>query len=178
MRGEDMTHAEKDRQDGWAERVERLARLVPGVGPYQDREGLRETDKRVRTVLADLLGGLARDLGPAQRLLAEGNGLERLPALDRVARLLNTLADRIRYASYGFAGIFDIHKVREAELAGLHAFDLRLMEGVPRLQERVRALSEASERVEWFAQAAHAAESALRDLERTLDERDRIARGL
>jgi hypothetical protein len=173
-----MTQAEKSQTDGWAERVERLARLVPGVGPYQDREGLRETDKRVRTYLGELLGGLARDLEPAQRLLSEAGRLDRLPAVDRVVRVLNTVADRIRYASYGFAGVFDLHKIRERELTSLHEFDVRLMESVPRLQDRVRALTAASERVEWFDQAARAAESALRDFERTLDERDRIARGL
>ncbi len=173
-----MPQAEKSQGDGWAERVERLARLLPGVGRYQDREGLRETDKRVRTYLGETLAGLARELESAQRRLSETGRMDRLPAVDRVGRLLNTAADRVRYASYGFAGVFDLHKIREGELAGLHGFDVRLMEALPHLQDRVRALTAASERVEWFDQAARAAESALRDFERTLDERDKIARGL
>ena len=41
---------------GWAEWLERLARVIPGVTRYQDREGLRETDKQVRVLLADRLG--------------------------------------------------------------------------------------------------------------------------
>ena len=173
-----MTQAEESRSDGWAERVERLARLVPGIGPYQDREGLREADKRVRTHLGEMLRVLARELESSQRLLSDPAGFDRLPAVDRVARLLNTAADRVRFASYGFTGVFDLHKIRERELAGLHAFDTRLMEALPRLQERVRALTAASERPEWFEQATAAAEAAIRDFERTLDERDAIARGL
>ncbi len=173
-----MAQARENRTDGWAERVERLARIVPGVGPYQDREGLRDTDKRVRTYLAETLQGFARELEPPQRRLSEPARLDHLPAVDRVARLLNTAADRIRFAAYGFAGVFDPHKIRERELAGLHEFDARLAEALPRLQERVRALTAAAERPEWFEQAAGAAEAALRDFERTLDERDAIARGL
>lgn len=173
-----MTDADTTGASGWAEHLERLVRYVPGLGAYQDREGLREADKRVRTYLAESLAGLARDLEPAQRRLAETGRLERLPAVDRVGRLLGTAADRVRHASYGFAGVFDLHKIREKELKGLHDFDLQLMEALPRLQERVRALTAASERTEWFDQAAQAAESALHEFDRTLDERDKLARGL
>jgi hypothetical protein len=173
-----MTQAERRRTEGWAERVERLARLIPGVGAYQDRDGLREADKRVRIYLGETLGGLAHDLEPSLRVLAAAGQLERLPAVDRVVRMLHTAADRVRFASYGFTGVFDLHRVRERELAALHTFDTRLVEAVPRLQERVRALTAAAERTEWFERAAGAAEAAIRDFERTLDERDAIARGL
>src|SRR5574341_2554119 len=101
----------------WAERLERLTHCIPGVGRYQDREGLRETDKQVRTHLADRLTDLARIAEGAERRLTDARRLDRLPPLDRVVRLLNTLADTIRFASYDFAGVFDLHKIRETELA-------------------------------------------------------------
>ena len=163
---------------GWAERLERLARIIPGIGVYQDREGLREMDKRVRTRLGDLLARLARELEPAQRLLAEGGRLDRLPALDRIGRRASTLADRVRFASYGFAGVFDLHKIRERELVSLHDFDLKLLEEIQRLQSRVRALAEAAAQEGGFPQALQVAEEGLRSFEDTLDERDRLARGL
>jgi hypothetical protein len=163
---------------GWAERLERLARIFPGIGVYQDREGLRELDRRVRTRLADLLAILARELEPARRLAAEGGRLERLPELDRIGRQASTLADRVRFARYGFAGVFDFHKIRERELASLHDFDLELLEAIPRLQSWVRGLADAATREEGFPQALQAAEEGLRGFEVTLDERDRLARGL
>lgn len=163
---------------GWAERLERLARLVPGVGGYQDREGLRETDKRVRTHLADQMAELSRIVEGAQRRLTEAGSLDRLPALDRVARLVKTLADRIRFASYGFAGVFDLHKIREAELAALHRFDLSLAEAVPRLRQRVQALADATTAEAAFPQALQAAEAALGEFEGALSEREALARGL
>jgi hypothetical protein len=162
---------------GWAERLERLARAVPGVGRYQDREGLRETDKLVRVHLADLLGELNRIVEGAERRLTEIGRLDRLPALDRVGRRLATLADRIRNASYGFAGAFDLHKIRETELAGLHRFDVDLLEAVPRLRQPLMALAEAADEAV-FPQALQAAEVGLHELERRLTDRDKAARSL
>lgn len=162
----------------WAERLETLARCIPGVGRYQDREGLRETDKQVRIHLADLLAGLSRTVEDSERRLTEARALDRLPALDRVARLLNTLADRFRFASYGFTGVFDVHKIRETELAALHRFDLALVEAVSRLRAPVQALADAASDEGAFPQALRAVEAALQEFEQTLAERDRLARGL
>ena len=162
----------------WAEGLERLARLIPGLGRYQDREGLRETDKRVRAHLAELLVDLSRTVEEAQRRLTEANRLDRLPALDRVARLLNTLADRIRFASYGFAGVFDLHKIRERELATIHRFDLRLVEAVSHLRAPIQILTDKATDETAFPQALHAVEGGLHEFEGTLGERDRLVHGL
>jgi hypothetical protein len=163
---------------GWAERMDRLVRRIPGLGRYQDREGLREADKRVRTYLAELLAGLGREIEPAQRLLAEAGRLDRLPSLDRIGREVATLADRIRFANYGFAGVFAAHAIQERELAGLHDFDLRLLEEIPRLQSRIRVLAETADQERGFTEALQTAETAVRQCEQTVDERDRLARGL
>jgi len=163
---------------GWAEWLERLARVIPGVARYQDREGLRQTDKQVRVRLADLLGDLNRILEGAARRLTEARRLDRLPVLDRVARRVSTLADRIRYASYGFAGVFDLHKIRETELAALHRFDLDLMETVPRLLQPLMALAEAATEEAAFPQALQAAEAALQDFENRLADRETMTRSL
>jgi len=163
---------------GWAEGLERLARLIPGVGRYQDREGLRDTDKRVRVHLAELLADLHRTLEGAERQRTEANRLDHLPALDRVARLMNTLADRIRFVGYGFAGVFDLHKIRERELAAMHRFDVELVQAVSRLRDSVQALADTANDETAFHQALQTAEAGLQEFERALGERDRLARDL
>jgi len=173
-----MTSPPAQEASGWAEGLERLARLIPGVGRYQDREGLRETDKRVRVHLAGLLADLSRTVEGAERRLTEANRLDGLPALDRVARLLNTLTDRIRFASYGFAGVFDLHKIRERELAAMHRFDVGLLEAIDRLRAPLHALAEKATDETAFSSALQAAEAALQEFERTLGERDRLASSL
>jgi len=163
---------------GWAEGLERLARLIPGIGRYQDREGLRETDKKVRVHLAELLAETARTIEGAERRLTEANRLDRLPALERVARLLSTLADRIRYASYGFAGVFDLQKIRERELAAMHRFDVGLVEKIAGLRGPIQAVADKATEDAAYLTALQAAENALREFECTLAERERLARGL
>ena len=172
-----MSAQARSASSGWAERLERLARLIPGVGRYQDREGLRETDKRVRVLLADQVVEVARTLEPAERRLLDAKRLERLPALDRVRRRLATSADRLRFASYGFAGVFDLHKIREAELSELHQFDLSLLEKIATLRKQVEGLAAAAADA-GFAEVLATADAALEQFDRTLDERDRLARGL
>jgi hypothetical protein len=163
---------------GWAEGLERLARLIPGVGRYQDREGLRETDKRVRAHLAEMLADLARTVEEATRRLTGAGRLDRLSALDRVVRLLNTLADRIRFAGYGFAGVFDLHTIRETELAAIHRFDLGLVEAISGLRQPLQTLADRLSDVSAFPQAMQAVETRLEALEHSLAERDRLLRGL
>ena len=173
-----MANADKVETGGWAERVERLVRLVPGLGKYQDREGLREADKRIRTYLAELLANLTRPLEAAQRHLVDGKWLDRLPILDRIGRQVRTLADRVRFASYGFAGVFAAHKIRQPELTALHDFDVKLLEEFPRLQTCLQALVDKAAEPTGFVEAAQAAEDECGRVERALDERDRLARGL
>lgn len=173
-----MANAERTEAGGWAERLERLARLVPGLEAYQDREGLREADKRIRTYVAELLGALTRPLEAAQQHLVDGKWLDRLSTLDRIGRQVRTLADRVRFASYGFAGVFAAHKIRHPELTALHDFDVKLLGEIPRLQTCVQALADKAAEPTGFAEAAQAAEDECGRFERTLDERDKLARGL
>lgn len=163
---------------GWADRLERVARVIPGIGRYQDREGLRETDKQVRLYLAEQLAGLQRILERAQERLVNAKRLDRLTALDRLGRVLGTAADRIRTASYGFSGVFDLQKIRESELADLHAYDLRLLEEVPPLKARLQALADAATAEAGFSEALQAAQTALDALSDALSARERIARRL
>jgi hypothetical protein len=166
------------RSYGWADRLERVARLVPGIGRYQDRDGLRETDKRVRLHLAEALVTAGRALERAQERLVEAKRLDRLVALDRLGKRLTTAADRIRTASYGFGGVFDLHKVRESELSSLHRYDLRLLEQVPSLDTRLEAVAAAVTADTGFPEAVAAAEALMDDFTRALDEREHVARRL
>jgi len=48
--------------------------------------------------------------------------------------------DTIRYASYGYGGIFDLEKIREEELDQLYSFDLSLMEDLDGLQAQMEEM--------------------------------------
>ena len=76
------------------------------------------------------------------------------------------------------SGVFDLHKIRETELAALHRFDLTLVEAVPRLRAPFQAVADAALDESAFPQALRAVEAALQEFEQTLAERERLARGL
>jgi hypothetical protein len=47
------------------------------------------------------------------------------------------MADTIRYASYGYGGIFDLEKIRDEEIHRLCSFDLSLKEEVDKLRKKI-----------------------------------------
>lgn len=131
-------------RESMAERLERLARLVPGMGSYQDKEGRRDADKRLRVTLAERLDSarkVVEDVIAKQQRDGHIEGLDRLGSLDRK---LHQAADSIRFASYGFSGVFDAIKIDEEKLDRLYAFDIALAELVSAVQEAAERLSTSS----------------------------------
>jgi hypothetical protein len=124
-----------------ATQIERLARLVPGVAGYVDRERARDTDKRVRQRLAAELATIKRALEPVNRTLVDARDLAPLPALDRLGGKLDKLAATIEYAAHGYHGLFDGTSVGHAALTRLYDFDLRLFEDVRALAGHARKIA-------------------------------------
>lgn len=123
--------------------LEKLAGHVPGLAGYREREARRETDRRVREFLAGRLDE-ARSTLNAMRNHATDSG--ELALLDRIGRLDRTLqksVSSLRYADYGFSGLFDALKIREAELDAIYAYDLGLLAEVVALCGAVAAVPDA-----------------------------------
>ncbi len=115
--------------------LERAAERVPGYRGYKDKELRREADKLQRLYVAERLETCRRSLEEVQLDLTRRGSLDLLGVIDTTIRRLHTSADRIRYADYGYAGLFNTTKVGEEKLAELYQFDVRL-------QERARAVED------------------------------------
>ena len=156
---------------GFSDRIENWLAKVPGIRTYRDREHRRETDKQLREHLASRLRGI-RDL--LQRLILEvsqkGN-LNLLAAMDRLSSRLQQMADTIRYASYGYGGIFDLEKIREDELDQLYAFDLALLGDIDGIQGQMEEMSQKAS-PEILSQSIRQSESLLEALEKKFRNRD------
>jgi hypothetical protein len=128
---------------GMADHVEKWISWVPGLGTYRDREKRRETDKRIREQVA---AGLQETREALKRVMLEfsrsGKG-EILIDLDHLSAQIQQMADTIRFASYGYGGIFDLDKIREEEIGRLCSFDLALKEDAERLQEKIGVITPA-----------------------------------
>ena len=123
--------------------LERLLKGLPGIRGYVDKELRRDADKRLRDMIASQLEDQKQALLEIQNKLLKGGGLAWLDDVDGVVQKLQTLIDRIKTASYGYAGLFDAVKIREAELDTLNKFDVALAGRVVAVENAVKALADA-----------------------------------
>src|SRR5262245_61164310 len=91
--------------------IERLLKGLPGIKGYTDKELRRDADRQVRTLLAQELESEKQDLLAVQRTLLDGGGLLWLDNVDQAVQKLQILIDRIKTASYGYAGLFDAVRI-------------------------------------------------------------------
>lgn len=123
--------------------LERLIKGLPGIAGYVDRELRRDADKRLRDLIANQLEEQKQNLLDIQRKLLGGGGLAFLDDVDRSVQKLQLLIDRVRTASYGYAGLFDAIRIREEQLKALHSFDIALAGRVVAVENSVKALAAA-----------------------------------
>jgi len=63
--------------------------------------------------------------------------------VDGAVTKLQTLADKIKTASYGYAGLFNAQKIQEAQLSALHRFDVALMARTEEVKAAIAGLEAA-----------------------------------
>ena len=117
-----------------------IMRIFPGMPSYLEREGLRAQDKVIRTQLASRITEQGERVGEITAELTNRAMLKPLANLDRLARKLMRLADTIRFASYGYGGLFAATPVDEQKLAELYDYDLSLHQEVEELAVAVSSL--------------------------------------
>jgi hypothetical protein len=110
--------------------LENLARKIPGYGGYKEKELRREADKLLRMQLAGKFDDQRKRISEIQNQLLSQAKIEFLDDLERAVMKLQLLIDRIKTASYGYAGLFDAVKVKEEQLDALYAFDNQMLDFV------------------------------------------------
>lgn len=152
---------------GFARKLERLARLVPGVAGYQDKEASRDTDKTIRLKLGDELERVKRELAQDKRWFMERKDLNPLPELDRAASKLDKLENLIKYASRGYRGLFDLHPPDLKVLDQLYQFDLGML-------DELEIVKSAGRRVHGAHEDSSAMKGAVDDMHDALDRIEKI----
>jgi hypothetical protein len=120
---------------------ERAAEHVPGYKGYKEKELRREADKIQRVYVAERLEDSHKKLDEVQLDLTRRGNLEMLGIIDTTIRKLRTVRDRIQFADYGYAGLFDPTKVDQAKLDELYQFDLRLQQEAKGIEELAATIS-------------------------------------
>ena len=119
--------------------LEKIASYIPGVGGYRERELRRETDRRIREFLAKRLDDGRANLNAMRNKATEAGDFKSLDAIGRLDRTVQKSVSSIRYADYGFSGLFDALKIGEAELDQIYAYDAALVADVVALSDALGA---------------------------------------
>jgi hypothetical protein len=110
---------------------------------YYDRERRRDADKMLRETVAERYEEQWSRISEVQKQLVSGGSLEYVDDIESAAVKLRGFIDRVKTASYGYAGFFDAVRINQDELDKIYQFDLALFEGVSEISVAVDALSSA-----------------------------------
>lgn len=123
--------------------LEQLAAKIPGYQGYKEKEMRREADKLLREHLARQFEEQRRRLPDLQKQLISSGQIGFLDDLETGTMKLQFLIDRLKTASYGYAGFFDAVKVKKKQLNALYEFDNALLDEVPKVDATINRLAEA-----------------------------------
>jgi hypothetical protein len=153
---------------------EKLVSQIPGYEGYKDKELRREADKLLRKQLATRFDEQRRKLSGLQSQLVSSAKLEYIDDLEGAVMKLQTLIDRIKTASYGYAGFFDAIKVKEAQLDALYKFDSALMAEVDKLAAAIDKVSSALSAEEGQSEAINELVAKLQSINDTFGRREEV----
>ncbi len=163
----------RKRIEGAFNKVEELVKELPGYKGYKAKEVRREADKLLRMKVARELQKQIRKLYDVEARLTDESRLKALMILDRPLMRLQLLVDRLKTASYGYAGLFDAVKIGESELDALYEFDAALLDGVSRIEAMNDAVSAAKDDGE-VAQTGGALLAAVDEMNETFSQRQDV----
>ena len=131
----------KKRIESAYNKLEQMTKDVPGYKGYKEKEVRREADKLLRLQVARGFEEQRRRLNRVQVQLTNAGRLGALVRLDRALMRLQLLIDRLKTASYGYAGLFAAVKVKEAELDALYDYDASLLGSVDKVKGLIDAVA-------------------------------------
>jgi hypothetical protein len=153
--------------------LERLTEKIPGYSGYVDRERRRDIDKLHREHLADRLRSIKAPLTDVMRELSNGGRLFEVGPLDLALKKLDRIENRVRFASYGYSGFFDVVKIEQPQLDAIYQFDLGLVEHIDKLEAKAGELKANAGTSEGLKVAAAEVAGEIDSLDRAFDERYR-----
>ncbi len=124
--------------------IEKIGGMIPGFGGYFNRNKRRDADKLLRDYIARQMDEQRGRLASLMvQLTSTPGGLEHLDMAERATMKMQVFIDKMRTASYGYAGWFDAVKVDEKDLEAIYNYDMGLLDGVGRVANEVTALESA-----------------------------------
>lgn len=151
--------------------LEQLMDKIPGYSGYVDRERRRDIDKLHREHLADRLRRLKEPLTGVVKELTDNRRLFEVGPVESALKKLDKIENRVRFASYGYAGFFDVVKIEQAQLDAIYRFDLALVEQVEKLETEIQELKSKAGSTEGIKAGSQEVQAALDEIDRSFEDR-------
>lgn len=110
---------------------------IPGFSGYFERQNRRAADQLLRQTVAARFEEQWKRLSGLQRDLISQGEIRYVDDLEGAAIKIRQFIDRVKTASYGYAGLFDSVKVNQEELAKIYEYDLALLNSVDELARAI-----------------------------------------
>ncbi len=159
-----------------AELLEKLARIIPGIAGYQDREKRRDADRAVRAKAATEISRCRELLSEAMNDLSRSGGLRNLRVIGNLERLVikfDRIEDEMRYAPSGYAGWFDREGIVLEDLERLYEYDLDLLSAAETLADYICTAEKIAVDPDWGI----GLDVALQDMRNAFEGRRRALEG-
>jgi hypothetical protein len=117
--------------------IGKIRNFLAGFVGYVDRENRREADKLLRETIAQRYEEQWSRISELQRQLVSEGQLELVDDLEAATIKLRAFVDRVKGASYGYAGFFDAVRIHSDELEKVYEYDVALLEGTQNLANAV-----------------------------------------
>jgi uncharacterized sporulation protein YeaH/YhbH (DUF444 family) len=159
-------------KEGLGETLKGAARILPGIGSYQDKESIRESDKSLRESLSSQISGHVKTIERLKTGIARGGSLLFIKDLDDLARKMDTMSRRLGFASRGYAPVFDSNRVDEDALQRLFDFDRSLKTDIDQIAPLVAKISEKANEADM--KLLKELDKTLSGVEKRIEERERL----
>ena len=119
---------------------ERIVAALPGFRGYKEKELRRESDKLVRNNLTLKLTKDKDSVKSISQKVADKRYMDVLTDVDRLTAKMDRITEKVNHASYGYAGFYDIVKIKEENLDRMITFDNQLLDEVNALTAAIEDL--------------------------------------
>lgn len=166
-----------DKVTGQMDVFKQLASHIPGFSGYIERQNRRAADKLLRESVSERFEELWKRTSNIQTDLINEGMIELMDDIEQAAIQLRTFADKIRTATYGYAGFFDAVKIKEDELAQLYQYDLAFFDVAEQIDQALDNLEASMGDEEGLKAAIRNLINLAREAVRTFDRRYEMING-
>ncbi len=160
--------------------LEKIELFIPGFRGYKEKELRRESDKLIRNQVYLKLSEATSAAKDAYRALVNQGVSEAWDDTDHLMSRLDRITERINHSEYGYAGFFDIAKIKEPELEKMIDYDLKLLQMSDTISQAIASLKESidGERPQEARTKVKDASKAVDALEEAYNNRKQIIIGV